>query len=125
MWTPEDESARKIQTAARGYLARKELKKLKKEKEEYEELMDKLEKEVNLTFYIKVGNSLFFKYVDKYGWNVDGSSIYNLRDWHMISRTESIIREIECIFLINQYFLLTLGVRKNCSAATGRSWTSV
>ena len=67
VWTPEDESARKIQTAARGYLARKELKKLQKEKEEYEELMDKLEKEVNLTFYIKVGNSLFFKYVDKYG----------------------------------------------------------
>ena len=49
MWTPEDESARKIQKAARGYLARKELKKLKKEKEEYEELMDKLEKEVDFS----------------------------------------------------------------------------
>ena len=48
-WTPEDESARKIQTVARGYLARKELKKLKKEKEEYEELMDKLEKEVDFS----------------------------------------------------------------------------
>ena len=49
MWTPEDESARKIQTAARGYLARKELKKLEKEKEQYEELMDKLEKEVDFS----------------------------------------------------------------------------
>ena len=45
-WTPEDEAARKIQTAARGYIARKELKKRRNEKEEYEALMDKLEKEV-------------------------------------------------------------------------------
>ena len=49
VWTLEDESARKIQTAARGYLARRELKKLKKEREEYEELMDKLEKEVDFS----------------------------------------------------------------------------
>lgn len=45
-WTAADEAARKIQTAARGFLTRKKLKKLKKEKEEYEKLMDELEKEV-------------------------------------------------------------------------------
>ncbi|CAH1774100.1 unnamed protein product [Owenia fusiformis] len=45
VWTKDDEAARKIQTGARGYLARKKLKALKKEKADYDELMDKLEKE--------------------------------------------------------------------------------
>lgn len=45
-WTKEDEAARVIQTAARGYLGRKTLEKMKKEKQDYEDTMDKLEREV-------------------------------------------------------------------------------
>ncbi|XP_012942165.1 IQ motif and ankyrin repeat domain-containing protein 1 isoform X2 [Aplysia californica] len=44
-WTPQDEAARKIQTKARQFLAKKEIEKKKKEKQDYEDLMDKLEKE--------------------------------------------------------------------------------
>ena len=45
-WTKEDEMARKIQTAFRGYRCRRSLLQLKRKKEEYEELMRKLEKDV-------------------------------------------------------------------------------
>jgi len=48
VWTKEDESAKKIQTKFRQYLAKKKLEKKKQEKQEYEDLMDKLEKEVLL-----------------------------------------------------------------------------
>lgn len=44
-WTPEDEAARKIQTMARGFLARKRLQTEKEKKKAYEEEMDRLEKE--------------------------------------------------------------------------------
>lgn len=44
-WTKEDDSARIIQTAARGYLARKVLARLRKEKQDYDDLIDRLEKE--------------------------------------------------------------------------------
>ena len=46
-WTKEDDAARKIQTCARGYIARKELQKRKKEKQDYEEMIERLEKEVS------------------------------------------------------------------------------
>ena len=45
-WTKEDDMARKIQTAFRGYRCRKSLLELKKKKEEYDVLMKKLEKDV-------------------------------------------------------------------------------
>ena len=46
VWTPQDEAAKKIQTKARQFLAKKALERKKKEKQEYEELMNKLEHEV-------------------------------------------------------------------------------
>ena len=46
-WTKEDDMARKIQTAFRGYRCRKFLLQLKRKKEEYDELMSKLEKDVS------------------------------------------------------------------------------
>ena len=45
-YTKQDLAAIKIQTCARGFLARRKLEKIKKEKEEYEETMERLEKEV-------------------------------------------------------------------------------
>lgn len=58
-WTKEDDMARKIQTAFRGYHCRKSLLELRRKREEYDTLMKKLEKDVRCVHIQNIASVIY------------------------------------------------------------------